>query len=239
MLAVRRPVTTIMVLLSVMVVGAIAISRMPLAFLPEVDAPFIGIRIQYPNSNPSQVEREIVKPVEELLATLPSVKKLRSTATADSAEFAMEFDWGLELDIVRMLVSERMDQIRPSLPEGIGEIFIYSFNTSDIPVIEARIAAQGVDLSQNYDLIEARVLNRLRRVPGVARVDLNGVAPPEIYIDLLLDRVKAHNVDLGALIGSSRAPRPTWCWDRWTRPECATASGRSARSIRWTRSATW
>jgi hydrophobic/amphiphilic exporter-1 (mainly G- bacteria), HAE1 family len=201
MLAVRRPVTTIMVLLSVIVVGAIAISRMPLAFLPEVDAPFIGIRIQYPNSNPSQVEREIVKPVEELLATLPSVKKLRSTATADSAEFQMEFDWGLDLDIVRMLVSEKMDQIRPSLPQGIGEIFIFSFNTSDIPVIEARIAAQGVDLSQNYDLIEARVLNRLRRVPGVARVDLNGVAPPEIYIDLLLDRVKAHNVDLGALIG--------------------------------------
>jgi hydrophobic/amphiphilic exporter-1 (mainly G- bacteria), HAE1 family len=200
-LAVRRPVTTIMVLLSVIVVGAIAISRMPLAFLPEVDAPFIGIRIQYPNSNPSQVEREIVKPVEELLATLPSVKKLRSTASADSAEFQMEFDWGLDLDIVRMLVSEKMDQIRPSLPQGIGEIFIYSFNTSDIPVIEARIAAQGVDLSQNYDLIEARVLNRLRRVPGVARVDLNGVAPPEIYIDLLLDKVKAHNIDLGALIG--------------------------------------
>ncbi|MFN2441539.1 MAG: efflux RND transporter permease subunit [Thermoanaerobaculia bacterium] len=200
-LAVRRPVTTIMVLLSVMVVGAIAISRMPLAFLPEVDAPFIGIRIMYPNSNPSQIEREIVKPVEELLATLPSVKKLRSTATADTAEFQMEFDWGLDLDIVRMLVSEKMDQIRPSLPSGIGEIFIYSFNTNDIPVIEARIAAEGVDLSQNYDLIEARVLNRLRRVPGVARVDLNGVAPPEIYIDLLLDRVKAHNVDLGALIG--------------------------------------
>ncbi|MFO7622043.1 MAG: efflux RND transporter permease subunit [Bacteroidales bacterium] len=202
-LAVRRPVTTIMVLLSVIVVGAIAISRMPLAFLPEVDAPFIGIRILYPNSNPSQIEREIVKPVEELLATLPSVKKLRSTATADSAEFQMEFDWGLELDIVRMLVSEKMDQIRPSLPQGIGEIFIFSFNTSDIPVIEARIAAEGVDLSQNYDLIEARVLNRLRRVPGVARVDLNGVAPPEIYIDLLLDKVKAHNVDLGALIGIS------------------------------------
>ncbi|HUP64191.1 MAG TPA: efflux RND transporter permease subunit [Thermoanaerobaculia bacterium] len=199
--AVRRPVSTIMLIVSVLVVGGIALVRLPLAFLPEIDAPFIGIEIVYPNSNPWQIEREIVKPVEEVLATLPSVKRLRSTATADSARFQMEFDWGLNLDVVRMQVSEKMDQIRPSLPAEIGEIFIYSFNTSDIPVVEARIAAQGVDLSQNYDLIEARILNRLRRVSGVARVDIDGVAPPEIFIDLALDKVKAHDVDVVSLMG--------------------------------------
>ncbi|MGH9458834.1 MAG: efflux RND transporter permease subunit [Thermoanaerobaculia bacterium] len=197
--AVRRPVTTVMMLISIMIVSGIAITRIPLAFLPEVDAPFIGIQIAYPNSNPWQIEREIVKPVEEVLATLPGVKKLHATATADSAEFAMLFEWG-DLDVVRMQVSEKMDQIEPSLPEGIGEILIFSFNTSDIPVIEARIAAEGVDLSRNYELIEARILNRLRRVPGVARVDLDGVEPPEIRIDLILDKVKAHDVDLGPLI---------------------------------------
>ncbi|HVR43912.1 MAG TPA: efflux RND transporter permease subunit [Thermoanaerobaculia bacterium] len=200
-LAVRRPVTMIMLLVCIMIIGGIAITRIPLAFLPEVDAPFIGVRIPYPNANPWQIEREIVKPVEEVLATLPSVKKLRATATADSAELAMEFDWGLDLDVVRMQVGEKMDQIRPSLPEGIGEIFIFSFNTSDIPVVEARIAAEGVDLSSHYDLIEARIINRLQRVPGVARVDVNGVAPPEIKIDLILDQVKAHGVDVQALIG--------------------------------------
>ena len=69
-----------------------------------------------------------------------------------------------------------------------------------IPVIDARVASEGVDLSRNYDVIETRILNRLRRVPGVARVDLNGVAPPEINVDLILDKVKEHNVDVGSLI---------------------------------------
>ncbi|HVT44984.1 MAG TPA: efflux RND transporter permease subunit [Thermoanaerobaculia bacterium] len=200
-LAVNRPITTVMLLVCVMVVGGIALSRMPLAFLPEVDAPFIGVEIPYPNSNPTQIEKEITKPVEEVLSTLSGIKKLTSTSTADSARVQLRFNWGEDLDIIRMQVSEKMDQIRPSLPDGIGEIFIFSFNTSDIPVIEARIAAEGVDLSKNYDLIEARVLNRLRRVPGVARVELNGVAPPEISIDLVLDKIKEHNVDVVALIG--------------------------------------
>jgi HAE1 family hydrophobic/amphiphilic exporter-1 len=199
-LAVNRPITTLMVLVSVLVVGGIALSRLPLAFLPEVDAPFIGVQIPYPSSNPTQIEKEITKPVEEALSTLSGVKKLSSTSTADSAEFQMEFDWGQELDIVRMQVSEKIDQVKPTLPAGIGQVLIFSFNTSDIPVIEARLAAQGVDLSRNYDLLESRIVNRIRRVPGVARVDLDGVAPREISIDLSLDAIKAHRVDVGALI---------------------------------------
>jgi hydrophobic/amphiphilic exporter-1 (mainly G- bacteria), HAE1 family len=199
-LAVQRPIATLMLLLCFMVVGGIAMARLPLAFLPNVDIPFIGIEIPYPNSNPTQIEKSITKPIEEALATLPGVKRLRSTSTADSAEFQIEFRWGHELDIVRMQVSEKLDQVKPTLPPGIGQIFIFSFNASDIPVVEARIAAEGVDLSQNYDLLETRVKNRLRRIPGVARVDLQGVAPREIYIDLILDRVKQHAVDVGSLI---------------------------------------
>ncbi|HUP45197.1 MAG TPA: efflux RND transporter permease subunit, partial [Thermoanaerobaculia bacterium] len=199
-LAVRRPITTIMGLICVLIIAGIALSRMRLAFLPEVDAPFIGVQIPYPNSNPWQIEKEISKPVEEALSTLSGIKKLHSTSNADSAEVFMQFEWGQDLDIIRMQVSEKIDQIKPSLPAGIGQVLIFSFNTNDIPVIEARIAAEGVDLSKNYDLIEARVLNRLRRVPGVARVTLDGVAPREIFIDLELDKIKQHNVDVAALI---------------------------------------
>lgn len=204
-LAVRRPITTAMLLLSVLVFGGIAASRLPLAFLPEVDVPFIGIEIPYPDSNPAQVEREIAKPVEEVLSTLSGVDKLSSTSGPDGARFQLRFDWGQDLDVVRMQVSELMDQVEGELPEGIGQVLIYSFNTSDIPVVQGRISARGVELSENYDLLEARVLNRLRRVPGVARVDLDGVEPKEIFIDLELDRIKAHGVEVGPLIERLRS----------------------------------
>lgn len=199
-LAVRRPVTTLMLLVSILVLGGVAAQRLKLAFLPDVDAPFIGIQIPYPSSNPTQVEKEIVKPVEEALATLSGIKKLRSSAGADGAEFQMEFDWGQDLDVVRMQVGEKVDQLRPTLPAGVGQILIFTFSTSSIPVVEARIAAEGVDLSRNYDLLETRIVNRIRRIPGVARVDLNGVAPREIWIDLAIDKIEAHRVNLPDLI---------------------------------------
>lgn len=200
-LAVNRPVTTAMILVSILVLGGIAAYRLPLAYLPEIDVPFIGIQIPYPNSNPQQVEKEIIRPVEEVLATLSGVKTLNATATADQAEFFLQFDWGQTLDIVRMQVGEKMDQIKSDLPAGIGEVFIFSFNTADMPVVQGRISAEGVDLADSYELLEARVVNRLRRIPGVGRVDLGGVLPNEIFIALILDKVAAHKVDVGELIG--------------------------------------
>ncbi|MCD4747992.1 MAG: efflux RND transporter permease subunit [Thermoanaerobaculales bacterium] len=198
-LAVRRPITTAMILVSILLMGTIAFNRLPLAFLPEVDVPFMNIVVPYPNSHPQQIEKEITKPVEEILATLSGVKSLNSSTSADGAQFFIEFNWGQDINVIRMQVSEKMDQVEPTLPSDIGPILIYSFNTNDIPVVQGRIAAEGVDLSQNYELLEARILNPIRRVPGVARVDLNGVEPRELFVDLILDKVKEHNVDVGRL----------------------------------------
>jgi len=201
---VYRPIATTMLLISVLVFGGIAMNRLPLAFLPEVDVPFIGIEVNYQGSNPLQIEREITKPIEEVLGTLSGVKRLRSNSKADSSEFQLLFDWGQDIDIVRMQVSEKMDQIKPQLPEGVGDILIFSFNTSDIPVVQGRISSEGMDLSQNYELLEARVINRLRRIPGVARVILDGIEPRQIFIDMHIDKVRELRVDMGQLIQTLR-----------------------------------
>jgi HAE1 family hydrophobic/amphiphilic exporter-1 len=199
-LSVHRPVTTFMGLVSLVVLGAVAITRLPLAFLPTVDAPFISISVPYPNSSPTQVEREVVKPLEEALATLSGVKKLRSTASADMAQIQLEFSWGQSIDMIRLKVGEKIDQVRKDLPADVERINIQTFNTAQIPVVEARVAAPGIDLSRNYDLLEERVVNPIRRIPGVARVELNGVEPREVRIELLLDRIKSHRLDVGTLV---------------------------------------
>jgi HAE1 family hydrophobic/amphiphilic exporter-1 len=208
-LAVARPVSSLMILISVVVIGVISASRLPLAYLPTLDIPFVGVVVPYPSSNPVQVERTVARPLEEVFATLPDVKRLRSTSNADSCQIEMEFQWGMDLDVIRMLVREKLDQARASLPDGIGEIQVFSFNTSDIPVIQGRISAAGVDLSQNFDLLETRIANRIRRVPGVARVTLGGIEPRQIFVDLRLDRIKAHRVELGPLVERLRSANAT------------------------------
>ncbi len=196
-LAVGRPITTAMILLSVLVLGALSFGRIPLAFLPDVDFPGVFVSVPYPNSNPAQIEREIVKPLEEALATIPGTRRISATATADSAELQLDFTWGETVDLARAKVFEAVEDARDQLPADVRDIRVATFSTTQIPIVEARISAPGIDLPANYPRLERRIVDPIRRVPGVARVELSGVEPREIRINLRLDQVAAHRVDLG------------------------------------------
>lgn len=203
-LAVARPITVSMGLLSLFVLGAISITRLPLNFLPHAEFPFIGVQVPYENGIPGQVEREIARPVEEVLATLGGVREIFSQSDANGSFVGVQFEWGRNVDVLRLEVKEKLDQIRPELPADVRDIFLFTFNTNDIPVVEGRISARDRDLSESYELIDRRVIQRLSRVPGVGRVNVNGVEPPDVTVYLDLERLKEHDVDGRRVFGLLR-----------------------------------
>ena len=204
----RNPVTASMVLVSVLMVGAIAAPRLPLAFLPEVSFPQLEITIPYPNALPAQVEEEITRPAEEALATLSRVRRINSWSSANAANINIEFNWGEDIAPLRVEAREKLERIRDQLPVDVDQIQVNSFRSSDIPVLECRIAADR-DLSRDYELLNRHVADPLRRVPGVAKVELYGVEPPQVRIDFSLAALQRHGLDadrvLTRLDASSRS----------------------------------
>jgi HAE1 family hydrophobic/amphiphilic exporter-1 len=199
LLALRRPVTLAMALVSVLLLGAVSIAKLPLDFLPRVEFPFIAVWIPYQGGIPSENEREIVRPVEEVLATLGGVREIRSYSDADEVQVGVSFDWGRDVNLLRMEVKEKIDQIRGRLPADIPQILLLTFNTNDIPVIEGRISAKGRDLSESWDLLDQKIIAPLSRIPGVGRVNIDGVLPTQASVYLRLDRLMEHNVDVTRL----------------------------------------
>ncbi|MCS7313683.1 MAG: efflux RND transporter permease subunit, partial [Acidobacteria bacterium] len=135
-------------------------------------------------------------------ATISGIKEMHSEATADAARIFLRFDWGIPLDMVRVEVVEKIEMIRKDLPNDINHIYVLNFNATDLPVVQARVSAPGIDLAANYDLLEKRVKIPIQRIPGVARVELNGVLPKVVYIDLILDKLTEHGVNVGKLVES-------------------------------------
>ncbi|MFH0778939.1 MAG: efflux RND transporter permease subunit [Candidatus Eisenbacteria bacterium] len=196
---VRSPVTTIVILFSIFGLGLLSISRVPLAFLPDVDFPGLNINVPYPNAVPSQVQEQITKPLEEALSTIGHLKRIYSYSDADGSNIFLEFDWGLDMDILRVDARERIDRVRADLPSDVEHIFVQGFKSTDIPVLVLRISS-GKDLSRSYDLIERRIVNPLRQVPGVAKVTYYGVERKEITIEFDLHRIEKHSVDVGTVL---------------------------------------
>ena len=140
-LSLRRPVTLAMALATIVLLGGVSILKVPLDFLPRVEFPFIAVYIPYQGGIPSENEREIVRPIEEVLATLGGVKEPFSYADAGEVQVGVTFEWGRDVNLLRMEVKEKIDQIRGQLPPDIQQIFLLTFNTNDIPIIEGRISA--------------------------------------------------------------------------------------------------
>lgn len=196
--SVKRPVTTLMVFVCLIVLGLISVTRLPLALLPTVDFPEMSINIPSPNSIPTQVEKQITRPVEEVLSTMSGIKRIRSWSSSNNASIGLQFEWGRDINVLLLEAKEKIDRIKDELPDDIGDIRIQTWSSTDIPIIEGRISS-GRDLSEDYDLLEKKIIKPLERIEGVAKVEMNGVAPKQIDINLKLVKLRQHRINGGEL----------------------------------------
>lgn len=197
-LAIKRPITMLMVLVCLAVLGAVALGRLPLGFLPEVNEPRLFVNADYPNATPEQVERLVVRPLEETLASVKGLKSLWSHCDRDGGRLTLEFNWGHPMNLARMEVREKIDRIRRELPDGVEEVRVgssWGSREDDAPVLEGRLASNR-DLSESYDLLDRKIVRPLERIAGVTQVRLDGVNPREVRINLRIDDLEAHRIDV-------------------------------------------
>lgn len=199
-LSIRRPVTTIMLFVSMVAIGLIASFRLPLEAEPEATIPFFFVALPYPGSTPEEVERNLLRPVEEALATMSGIKSMNSRANSEGGQIQVEFsDWNRDIAIAASEARERIDAVRDQLPDDFRRYYVQRWTTSDREAMSLRLTSDD-DLTARADLIERSVKQRLERLPGVARVEVEGVARQEVLVALDKDRLSAHGVALNELV---------------------------------------
>lgn len=198
-LSIKRPVSAIMLFVSLTVIGLIAAFRLPLEAFPEVSPPFIFVQLPYVGSTPEEVERTVLRPVEETLSTMPGIKRMDTSANANGAQLFIQFtDWERDVAIAASDARERIDAIRSDLPDDLQRYLVLKFSTTDQPVLRVRLASDS-DLTGAYDMIDREFKRRIERIPGVARVEISGAPPNEVEIAINQDRLTAHNLGLNDL----------------------------------------
>src|SRR5690606_21939246 len=150
--------------------------------------PGVFINLPYPGSTPEEVERMVLRPAEEALATMSGLKRLQGTARADGASVFVEYsDWDTNVQVAASEARERLDAIRDEFPDDFQRYFVGNWSSSDQPILEIHLAGT-TDLSQAYDLLEREIQRPLERVDGVAKVEIGGAPPNEVEIAIDPDR---------------------------------------------------
>ncbi|MBI5366857.1 MAG: efflux RND transporter permease subunit, partial [Planctomycetes bacterium] len=217
--ALGRPVTVSMVLVAALLVGAVAYARMPVQLMPAgFTPPHLGIWIPYPQANPREVEESIAHPLEEALGTLRHVRQIRTTSSSNGCQVSLRFQPQADMGLAYSEVTDRLNRVRPRFPAEADRYFVWKNDINDAPVVWMGIAlgpAPGESApaaaaaprigADPYTRIEKRIKPLLERLPGVAKVELDGLVDQVVTIDLDPVRVKARHLDVYGLVQQLRS----------------------------------
>ncbi len=203
--SVHRPVTVVMTLFALLVVGYIAYTQIatelfPKGFVP----PYLGVWIPYREANPKEVEDQIARPSEEILHTVSGVKEISTFSHSNGCWVWLEFANDTDMDVAYMLVRERMDRLLASeLPEDIEDVYVRKFREDDDPIVWFGITIPE-EMTDPFFTVDYYVKRELEQLDGVANVEMWGTSEKIIQILVNQDKIKAHKINTYELIQNLR-----------------------------------
>ncbi|MCP3964322.1 MAG: efflux RND transporter permease subunit [bacterium] len=203
--AVGRRVTMGMLLLGVLVMGWLAVQRIPLEFLPTISSSNVSVQASYPSSSPEEISRLIVHPLEDSLGTLNGLDRMTAAASADDGRIDLTFVDGSDMDLATVEVRDRVDRVRHLLPSDLRQVRIRRFQTTDIPAMRFHLSGgPGWESERIFDYVERTLQPRLERLDGVAQITVRGLRTREVQVQLDPDRLDAHAIDVRQITSALR-----------------------------------
>jgi len=201
--SIKKPVTTVMVFITMLLVGGIASRLLPLEYFPDISFPGIFIEVPYPNSTPEEVEQLITRPIEEAIATIQGIEYMNSNSEENRTGIFVRFGMDANMDRKVIQVQEKIDGIRNTLPDDLQRFFVRKFSAQDEPVLNLRVSSNK-DMSNSYDLLFRNLKQRVERIEGVSKVELYGVEKKQVRIDLITERIEQYRVNINDLVSILR-----------------------------------
>ena len=192
-LSIKRPVTTTMVVLLVVLLGFISFNRTNLDLFPDITYPGAAVITSYSGVGPEEVETMVTKPLESSLATVTNIQTLSSTSSKGQSTVVAEFGWGTDMDTAAMDMRESIDMVRDALPDEVSDPFVIQFDPSMMPIMQMGVTGD-MDLAELKELIENKISPSLERLEGVAAVNLVGGKEREILVEISENKLNNYNV---------------------------------------------
>lgn len=200
--AVRKPITTLLLFVAVILFGLFSYNRLAVDLYPEIDPPYISIFTFYQGANAEDIETNITRLLEDNLNTVSNLKKLTSSSYENYAFLFLEFEWGANLDEATNSIRDALSRITKQLPTGVETPIIFKFNTTMIPILEFSVTARE-STPALAEIIEDVIVNPLNRIDGVGAISITGGEKREIMVDVDPKRLEGYNLtveQIGAAI---------------------------------------
>ncbi len=196
--SIRRPIFTLITMIFVLVLGTVSLLNIPLKLIPDINPPVGVVVTSYEGASPTEVSEKVGRPMEASLSTLPGLKTMTSTSQEGANLTLLEFSWSTDLEEVENDVLRSIENA--ALPDDAGRPQFLKFNPSQFPVIQLTMSSEESDeaLQELADQLQLE----LSKVPGVANVNVSGIAAEEVRITIDEDKMKLYKLDQSDIVNA-------------------------------------
>jgi HAE1 family hydrophobic/amphiphilic exporter-1 len=193
--SVKRPVTTILIFVGLMVMGLYSLVQLPVDLYPEMELPFVVVMTTYPGASASDIESNVTRPIENTLNSVSNLKEITSTSSDGTSVVFMNFEYGTNLDEASNDIRSNLGFVERVLPEDCEKPAIIKFSTSMMPIVFYAITAKE-SYAGLEKILDEKIVNPLNRIEGVGSVALSGVPGRKVYIDVDPRKMEAYNLSI-------------------------------------------
>lgn len=192
--SINRPATVIILIAVLSIIGVMSVVQMRTDLLPEMDLPYAIVMTTYSGAGPEEIEEQVSKPIENVVATVSDIDTLMSQSSADSSIVIIGFNYGTNMDSAMADIRDKISLAESYLPSDADKPMVMKINPNIMPVIAIAIGSDQLSLAQLQSIAEDDIEPRLSRISGVASVTVLGGLEREVKV--AVDPVKAQNYGL-------------------------------------------
>jgi len=196
--AVERPVTILMVLAALIVLGVVSLSKLPVDLTPNLEFPALSVVTTYSQASPQEIEKSITRVIESAVSAVNDIDYIESTSSEGRSVVTVYFKWGSDLDARASDVREKLDFAKRFLPSDASSPAVFKFSTSMIPVMIVSITGFD-DLEYLYNIAESQIKPKIEQTAGVASVSLSGGIKKIVAVDVYKNRLEAYGLGIDTL----------------------------------------
>ena len=193
----KRPVTTVMVVLSLIVFGLSSVLSSKLELTPAMDMPMLIVFTLYPGASPDDVDELVTQPIENETGTLSGMKGVTSVSSENYSIVVLEYEYGIDIDDAYDDLKKKMDVLKMTLPDDVETPTIMEMNINDMAGISLAVNNDTQDNLYNY--VNDKIVPEFEKLSSVASVDISGGREEYVKIELIPEKLAQYHLNMNAI----------------------------------------
>jgi HAE1 family hydrophobic/amphiphilic exporter-1 len=192
--SIKRPVFATMMMVALVVLGIVSYNRLAIDEYPDLTYPVVIVNTTYPGASPEVMVREVSKPIEEAVNTVQGIREVTSTSLEGASTVRVLFNLGVNVDIARQDVQEKVARIRRQLPQDVEDPIIRTFDPNSSPIVSVAVQSDERSIRELTDLADEVISTRVEAIPGVGGVNISGGNQRQIKVQLDPGQMRSYGV---------------------------------------------